>query len=61
VLTTCELRYSLLLADKIFLRLCISFIETAAVAIPPKINPTQKEVIINGSILETSENEFYNY
>ena len=35
-----------LLADKIFLRLYISFIETAAVAIPPKIKPIQKEVII---------------
>jgi hypothetical protein len=50
-----------LLADKIFLRLYISFIETAAVAIPPKINPIQKEVIIFSSILKTSEDEFYNY
>jgi len=50
-----------LLADKIFLRLYISLIETAAVPIPPKINPRQKEAIIIGSILKTSEYEFYNY
>jgi hypothetical protein len=50
-----------LLADKIFLRLCISLIETAAIPIPPKINPRQKEAIIIGSILKTSEYEFYNY
>ena len=50
-----------LLTDEIFLRRCISFIETAAVAIPPKINPIQKEVIITGSILKTFEDEFYNY
>ncbi|MGB5883854.1 MAG: hypothetical protein WBG28_07135, partial [Desulfobulbales bacterium] len=53
--------FSELLTAKLFLRRFISFIETAAVTIPPKINPIQKKIIITGSILKTSEDAFYNY
>lgn len=38
------------LTGNIFLSLFISFVETAAVAIPPKIKPRKKEAIIVISI-----------
>ncbi len=41
---------SVFLSSNIFLSLFISFIETAAVAIPPKIKPREKEAIIVISI-----------